>query len=121
MDVGLSQKTFITGRWLIYHVVSTHTHTHTHSQHTHAHTRVQISVDFFQFFMASAKVLEADTTVFCVSAWNDHGQEHHVLDPAALYRSDFFPGLGWMTHKVRNTGDVGCFSQSTRSFLSQAL
>ena len=98
-----------------------HTHTHTHSQHTHAHTRVQISVDFFQFFMASAKVLEADTTVFCVSAWNDHGQEHHVLDPAALYRSDFFPGLGWMTHKVRNTGEVGCFSQPTRSFLSQAL
>ena len=100
MDVGLLQKTFTTGRWLICHVISTHTHTHTH---THTRTHVQISVDFFQFFMASAKVLEADTTVFCVSAWNDHGQEHHVLDPAALYRSDFFPGLGWMTHKVRKT------------------
>ena len=117
MDVGLLQKTFITGRWLIYHVVSTHTHTHTHTRthtHTHAHTHVQISVDFFQFFMASAKVLEADTTVFCVSAWNDHGQEHHVLDPAALYRSDFFPGLGWMTHKVRNMRVMPAVSANLR-------
>ena len=41
-----------------------------------------------------------------MSAWNDNGQSDHVSDarwsdrlssPAErLYRSDFFPGLGWM-------------------------
>ena len=60
---------------------------------------LEISVDFFQYFAATARVLDADPTVFCVSAWNDHGQGHHVLDSKALYRSDFFPGLGWMTNK----------------------
>ena len=31
-----------------------------------------------------------------VSAWNDNGQKTIVRDSQALYRSDFFPGLGWM-------------------------
>ncbi|EGD72278.1 hypothetical protein PTSG_00299 [Salpingoeca rosetta] len=28
--------------------------------------------------------------------WNDNGKEGYVQDPEALYRSDFFGGLGWM-------------------------
>jgi alpha-1,3-mannosyl-glycoprotein beta-1,2-N-acetylglucosaminyltransferase len=31
-----------------------------------------------------------------VSAWNDNGQRGSVRDHQQLYRSDFFPGLGWM-------------------------
>jgi alpha-1,3-mannosyl-glycoprotein beta-1,2-N-acetylglucosaminyltransferase len=31
-----------------------------------------------------------------VSSWNDNGQKQFVHDPYALYRSNFFPGLGWM-------------------------
>ena len=31
-----------------------------------------------------------------MSAWNDNGQKGKVLDAEKLYRSDFFPGLGWM-------------------------
>ena len=61
---------------------------------------LELAVDFFHYFLASARVLEVDESVFCVSAWNDHGQRHHVLDPAIVRRTDFFPGLGWMTHKV---------------------
>ena len=34
--------------------------------------------------------------LLAVSAWNDNGQGRHVSDPQQLYRSDFFPGLGWM-------------------------
>lgn len=47
--------------------------------------------------------MDADESIFCVSAWNDNGKENSV-DPSAidiLYRSDFFPGLGWlMTRKL---------------------
>jgi len=28
-----------------------------------------------------------------------NGQKHHVADEKRLYRSDFFPGLGWMLNK----------------------
>ena len=38
---------------------------------------------FFNYFLA-------------VSAWNDNGQSKFVSDEKYLYRSDFFPGLGWM-------------------------
>jgi hypothetical protein len=52
----------------------------------------------------------SDPTLFCVSAWNDNGQKNHVKDPSKslhsksyniglLYRSNFFPGLGWMLTK----------------------
>ena len=40
--------------------------------------------------------MDSDPTLFCVSAYNDLGQAQHVSDPTALFRSDFFPGLGWM-------------------------
>lgn len=34
----------------------------------------------------------------CISAWNDNGKEGLINTTAAdlLYRTDFFPGLGWM-------------------------
>lgn len=36
--------------------------------------------------------------LWCVSAWNDNGKEQSIdLNAVSLlYRSDFFPGLGWM-------------------------
>jgi len=64
-----------------------------------------IAPDFFDYFLAMRKLLETDDTLYCVSAWNDNGKENYV-DPSAidlLYRSDFFPGLGWMmTRKLWN-------------------
>ncbi|XP_066916420.1 alpha-1,3-mannosyl-glycoprotein 2-beta-N-acetylglucosaminyltransferase-like [Clytia hemisphaerica] len=66
---------------------------------------IEIASDFFDYFLATRKLLEVDNTLFCVSAWNDNGKEDSV-DPSAidvLYRSDFFPGLGWMmTRKLWN-------------------
>ena len=35
---------------------------------------MEISIDFFDFFLEAAPLLDKDPTVFCVSAWNDHGQ-----------------------------------------------
>lgn len=54
--------------------------------------------DFFEYFRASLPLLKEDPSLWCVSAWNDNGKEGFV-DPSKanlLYRTDFFPGLGWM-------------------------
>ncbi len=57
---------------------------------------IEISPDFFDYFVRTAPILDSDPTLFCVSAWNDNGMRSHVVDSMAVYRSDFFPGLGWM-------------------------
>eukprot|EP00913_Durusdinium_trenchii_P010021 g9405.t1 len=44
-------------------------------------------------------ILRNDKDLFCVSAWNDNGYHNLVLDPKAAFRTDFFPGLGWMMDK----------------------
>lgn len=40
-----------------------------------------------------------DSSLWCVSSWNDHGQKKFVSDETRLMRSEFFPGLGWMTRR----------------------
>ncbi|KAF9603681.1 hypothetical protein IFM89_037444 [Coptis chinensis] len=60
---------------------------------------MEISVDFFDYFEAAATLLEKDKTIMAVSSWNDNGQKQFVHDANSLYRSDFFPGLGWMLTK----------------------
>ena len=70
---------------------------------------MQLAPDFFTYFQATAPLLDRDPSLYCVSSWNDHGLERLVSDPLQLYRSDFFPGLGWMlTNAVWQ--DVKCGS-----------
>ncbi|KAG2706229.1 hypothetical protein I3760_05G094700 [Carya illinoinensis] len=64
---------------------------------------MEISPDFFDYFEATAALLDKDKSIMAVSSWNDNGQKQFVHDPYALYRSDFFPGLGWML--ARSTWD----------------
>lgn len=35
---------------------------------------MQLAPDFFAYFAATAPLLDADPTLLCISAWNDHGQ-----------------------------------------------
>ncbi|XP_077577934.1 alpha-1,3-mannosyl-glycoprotein 2-beta-N-acetylglucosaminyltransferase a [Stigmatopora nigra] len=59
---------------------------------------LEVAPDFFEYFSATLPLLRSDPNLWCVSAWNDNGRDG-VVDPAAsalLYRTDFFPGLGWM-------------------------
>jgi hypothetical protein len=63
---------------------------------------LEIAPDFFSYFAAFAPVLDRDKSLLCVSAWNDHGQRGRAVNSTALYRTDIFPGLGWML-----TSDVG--------------
>ncbi len=59
-------------------------------------------MDFFEYFESMQKVLEKDTTLFCVSAWNDNGKKDTIdaTDRELVYRTDFFPGLGWMMQRT---------------------
>lgn len=59
---------------------------------------LEVAPDFFEYFRALLPVLRSDRSLWCVSAWNDNGRED-LVDPGRpdlLYRTDFFPGLGWM-------------------------
>ncbi|OZC06520.1 GNT-I family protein [Onchocerca flexuosa] len=62
---------------------------------------LDIAPDFFEYFSATRPLLDIDKTLYCVSAWNDNGKNYLIdrKQPELLYRSDFFPGLGWMMTK----------------------
>jgi len=51
------------------------------------------------YFRSTAWLLEEDPSLFCVSAWNDNGFKGLVSNERRLFRTDYFPGLGWM---IRN-------------------
>uniref|UniRef100_K7G9J9 Alpha-1,3-mannosyl-glycoprotein 2-beta-N-acetylglucosaminyltransferase n=1 Tax=Pelodiscus sinensis TaxID=13735 RepID=K7G9J9_PELSI len=59
---------------------------------------LEVAPDFFEYFQATFPLLLADPSLWCVSAWNDNGKEQMVEAgrPELLYRTDFFPGLGWL-------------------------
>jgi alpha-1,3-mannosyl-glycoprotein beta-1,2-N-acetylglucosaminyltransferase len=60
---------------------------------------IEVGVDFFDYMSAMSPLLDRDPTLYCVSAWNDNGKADRIADPKAVYRTDFFPGLGWMIHR----------------------
>lgn len=59
---------------------------------------LNVSPDFYEYFLGTHELLKNDSTLWCVSAWNDNGKSNNidVSSPELLYRTDFFPGLGWM-------------------------
>ena len=59
---------------------------------------LDVSPDFFSYFSVLRALLDKDPTIWCVSAWNDNGKAQLIdkTKSELLYRSDFFPGLGWM-------------------------
>lgn len=61
---------------------------------------IVFSPDFLSFFDQTTPLMEKDATIWCVSSWNDFGYGHLVKDNKRLYRTHFFPGLGWLTSKT---------------------
>ncbi|NWW42103.1 MGAT1 acetylglucosaminyltransferase, partial [Panurus biarmicus] len=59
---------------------------------------LEVAPDFFEYFQAVLPLLRRDPSLWCASAWNDNGREALVDAGHAelLYRTDFFPGLGWL-------------------------
>merc|ERR1719343_1687856 len=60
---------------------------------------MDVAPDFFSYFKAMLPMLHSDPDLYCVSAWNDNGDASLVQDPLAAFRTDFFPGLGWMLRR----------------------
>ncbi|XP_040578926.1 protein O-linked-mannose beta-1,2-N-acetylglucosaminyltransferase 1 [Lepeophtheirus salmonis] len=60
---------------------------------------LDVSPDFFSYFSQTIHLLEEDSSLYCVSAWNDQGYEHTSGDPSLLYRVETMPGLGWILKK----------------------
>ncbi|KAK9883953.1 hypothetical protein WA026_004891 [Henosepilachna vigintioctopunctata] len=62
---------------------------------------LEVAPDFFEYFLGAYPILQKDPSLWCISAWNDNGKENLVdlKRPDLLYRTDFFPGLGWMLKK----------------------
>ncbi|CAO1352883.1 unnamed protein product [Diamesa serratosioi] len=62
---------------------------------------LSVAPDFYEYFLGTFQLLRNDKTLWCVSAWNDNGKVGLIDEskPETLYRSDFFPGLGWMLSK----------------------
>jgi len=58
------------------------------------------SPDFLRLFIQTAPLLDTDPTIWCVSSWNDNGFKKYVADASRLMRTDYFPGLGWMTNSA---------------------
>ncbi|XP_021238071.1 alpha-1,3-mannosyl-glycoprotein 2-beta-N-acetylglucosaminyltransferase, partial [Numida meleagris] len=59
---------------------------------------LEVAPDFFEYFQAVFPLLLSDPSLWCASAWHDNGKEQlvDVGKPELLYRTDFFPGLGWL-------------------------
>lgn len=59
-------------------------------------TYTDVAVDFFDYFEATAKLIDRDAGIVCVSAWNDNGQAEFAKDSGAISRTDLFPDYAWM-------------------------
>lgn len=84
-------------RWALNQVFKTFSH----SSVVIVEDDLEVAPDFFDYFRALHPILNSDTSLWCVSAWNDNGREGYVDPEKAdlLYRTDFFPGLGWMLRR----------------------
>ncbi|CAN9504194.1 unnamed protein product [Ophioblennius macclurei] len=81
-------------RWALNQVFNTFSH----STVVIVEDDLEVAPDFFEYFRALYPILHSDSSLWCVSAWNDNGRDA-LVDPSRaqlLYRTDFFPGLGWM-------------------------
>nr|XP_039269152.1 alpha-1,3-mannosyl-glycoprotein 2-beta-N-acetylglucosaminyltransferase-like isoform X1 [Styela clava] len=61
---------------------------------------IEIAPDFLSYFKEMHELMKKDQTLWCASAWNDNGKTSQVdateKGAELLYRTDFFPGLGWL-------------------------
>lgn len=111
-DYELTSKTIMKGfkdfQWKSYHKISAHYKWAlnylfselNYDQVILLEDDMQLAPDFFTYFHKASKLMSVDSSIYCISAWNDHGQREYVHDAKQLYRTDIFPGLGWMLTKA---------------------
>lgn len=64
------------------------------------------SPDFYEYFAATAPVLEYDKSLFIISSWNDNGLKGKIRNSFGLKRTEFFPGLGWFLTRELYKGEL---------------
>mmetsp|Transcript_7499 Transcript_7499/g.18231 ORF Transcript_7499/g.18231 Transcript_7499/m.18231 type:complete len:514 (-) Transcript_7499:266-1807(-) len=52
---------------------------------------LNVAFDFFDYLQASSALLDTDSSIMCVSAWNENGQADFAKDSSSLIRTDIFP------------------------------
>ena len=50
---------------------------------------MELAPDFFSYFEALGKVMDADPSVYAVSSWNDNGQKPHAWDDRGCIAATF--------------------------------
>lgn len=43
---------------------------------------IEIAPDFFEYFIHTSPLLDIDSSIYCISAWNDNGKAGLVNDPS---------------------------------------
>uniref|UniRef100_A0ABM0MB92 Alpha-1,3-mannosyl-glycoprotein 2-beta-N-acetylglucosaminyltransferase n=1 Tax=Saccoglossus kowalevskii TaxID=10224 RepID=A0ABM0MB92_SACKO len=61
--------------------------------------QLQVSPDFLNYFAQTLPLLEKDSSILAISAFNQNGFMNTSGDPTRLYRTEDFPGLGWVLRK----------------------
>lgn len=54
----------------------------------------------FSYFSQTVKLLEMDSSIYCISAWNDLGYEETSSNVSTLLRVETMPGLGWLLSRI---------------------
>eukprot|EP00747_Dinoflagellata_sp_TGD_P064221 gnl/TRDRNA2_/TRDRNA2_153805_c0_seq2.p1 gnl/TRDRNA2_/TRDRNA2_153805_c0~~gnl/TRDRNA2_/TRDRNA2_153805_c0_seq2.p1 ORF type:complete len:816 (+),score=142.21 gnl/TRDRNA2_/TRDRNA2_153805_c0_seq2:173-2449(+) len=54
------------------------------------------SPDFLSMFRSTSGLMKRDQSIWCVSAWNDIGFSSSFSDQCRLFRTTYFPGLGFL-------------------------
>lgn len=60
---------------------------------------MEVAPDFYSYFHRMSDIYDSDPTLLCVSAWNDNGRRPLVGHSNGIYRSECFPGLGWLLNR----------------------
>ena len=60
-----------------------------------------VAPDLLNFFAHLAPALDADPTLLAVSAYNDNGGARLAGNACAVYRTRWFPGLGWLASPLK--------------------
>jgi GT2 family glycosyltransferase len=54
------------------------------------------SPDILALFEQMIDLLDSDPSIWCISTWHDNAKKGSSRDLKRLFRTDVFPGLGWM-------------------------
>ncbi|XP_033647698.1 protein O-linked-mannose beta-1,2-N-acetylglucosaminyltransferase 1-like [Asterias rubens] len=62
--------------------------------------RLEVTPDFLRYFSQAMHILNRDSSVFTISAWNPNGFTGTSGDETLLYRTEDFPGFGWIVRRT---------------------